>query len=102
MWLQSCAFSSLKKYKGKKKKNQNKRNIKLRKIDKSKEKCWCTPKHCYNENIVQVYLCILQILQSSFLIIWININNKTNNVTVEERNKINVLMVYKIFPEQEV
>ena len=31
-----------------------------------------------------------------------NENIKTNDTTVEERNKINVFIVHKVFPEQEM
>ena len=36
------------------------------------------------------------------LYIRININNETNNAVVKERDKINISVIYNIFPERKV
>jgi len=34
------------------------------------------------------------------MIIWVNVNNKTHNVTIEKENEGNILMVNKILSKQ--
>jgi len=55
--------------------------------------------HCHDEDVVKIHLNILYIFQGVLLFVRINVNDKTNNAVVKERNEIDISVIYNILSE---
>ena len=54
---------------------------------------------CHDEDVVKIHLNILYIFQGVLLFVGINVNDKTNNAVVKERNEIDISVIYNILSE---